>query len=231
MEQTTYVAPGLVHKSKSPIAAELEVRFIANWPDESSAKRVFALLLNRYSADGRAYHNLKHLEDCLSWTDAYLGDTATEVRQVVELSVFFHDAVMRLGRTDNEQRSFLLFRKHFSGESRLVEQVQRAIHATRHVAAPMDEVSNLVCDADMAILGAEPPRYAEYSAGVRAEYRVVPEILYRAGRKRFLEQCLRTERLYHLDFFADQLESRARANLASELVEVSRTGGGAPCGV
>ena len=71
-------------------------------------------------------------------------------------------------------------------------------------------------DADLAILGASPERYARYAADIRKEYAWVPEPEYRAGRAAVLNRFLALPRIYHAEPLFAEGEERARVNLRAE---------------
>ena len=81
----------------------------------------------------------------------------------------------------------------------------------------------MLLDADLAILGAAPQRYARYAADIRKEYSWVPEADYRAGRAAVLERFLASPRIYQTPLMFDEGEQSARANLRAELAELRST--------
>jgi predicted metal-dependent HD superfamily phosphohydrolase len=217
---------------------DLLARFVAAWGDPSSAERAFADLERRYAAGGRAYHDLRHVDECLRWVDAYVAAHAPHLAGLdaegsdlepadVQVALFFHDAVLQPGRQDNEAQSAELFQtwahsSHFA-EAR-VERIRWLILATTQTANPKSEAAQLVHDADFAILGAPPERYAEYAAAVQCEFSALPGELYRLGRAHFLRDVLRRPALYQLPFFRESLEQRARSNLRQELQRLAQGG-------
>ena len=72
-------------------------------------------------------------------------------------------------------------------------------------------------DADLAILGADWKKYETYYKAIRQEYRQIPNILYRRGRKKVLQHLLQKAPLYETTEFFDRFENQARANLRQEL--------------
>ena len=81
--------------------------------------------------------------------------------------------------------------------------------------------SALLDDADLAILASPPERYAEYVAGVRAEYAHVPEAAFRAGRRQILQGFLDRPRIYRTPAAYDAWEATARAQVAAEVRALS----------
>jgi predicted metal-dependent HD superfamily phosphohydrolase len=98
----------------------------------------------------------------------------------------------------------------------------RAYHNFDHVAEVLSHFHSVghwedFLDCDMAILGADQPRYARYEQQIESEYAAVPVQLFRAGRARFIEKVLALPRIYLSETFHARLEQRARANLAAAL--------------
>ncbi len=59
-----------------------------------------------------------------------------------------------------------------------------------HRPADDDHAGQVLCDADLGILAADPARYASYTAGVRREYAHVPDADFAAGRAAVLRDLL-----------------------------------------
>lgn len=91
------------------------------------------------------------------------------------------------------------------------------ILATRSHHAGDDPERAILLDADLAILAAPWPRFAEYDAQIGAEYAHVPPDAYRAGRRRVLRGFLDRPRIFATEWFAGAHEVQARANLARAL--------------
>ena len=156
----------------------------------------------------------QHLRECLSVLEPAL-DLALHPGEV-ELALWFHDAVYDPKGKDNEARSadWACQALAQAGADAAVQQrVRVLIMATCHDAEPTDPDARLLVDIDLAILGAEPARFAEYDAQVRAEYRWVPGWLYRRKRKQVLAGFLARPAIYGTERFRERLEGRARENL------------------
>jgi predicted metal-dependent HD superfamily phosphohydrolase len=79
----------------------------------------------------------------------------------------------------------------------------------------------VLCDADLAILAAEPDRYAQYAAGVRREYAHVSDADFAAGRTAVLRRLLARASLYRTPSASTRWEARARHNMETELLLLS----------
>ncbi|HTO63380.1 MAG TPA: phosphohydrolase [Bradyrhizobium sp.] len=173
-----------------------------------------------YSAPGRHYHNLKHIEDCLAALGGVAGLSAYD-REVLTAAIWWHDIVCDPTRSDNEEESAKLAERDLAPELR--HEVGRLIRLTRtHDVQPGDRLGAIMISIDLGILGSEPSAYTAYAAAIRREYGHVPDDAYRAGRLAVLERFAARPAIYPDATFAARLEKQARANIARE-IETLRT--------
>jgi predicted metal-dependent HD superfamily phosphohydrolase len=142
---------------------------------------------------------------------------------VVQLAVWFHDAVYNPLKADNEARSAaqaLAFLRASALEPARQQRVAFLIERTQeHIQPqPSDDLDLLhFLDADLSILGATEADYWAYARQVRREYRLVPDLLYRPGRRKILAKMLDAPVLYHTLAMRLELDAAARRNLQAEL--------------
>jgi predicted metal-dependent HD superfamily phosphohydrolase len=79
-----------------------------------------------------------------------------------------------------------------------------------------DPAAALLCDADLAILGAAPSDYARYRADVRAEWGHLDDAAFTAGRAAVVARLQARPWLFVTPFAAETWEAAARHNLATE---------------
>ena len=91
-----------------------------------------------------------------------------------------------------------------------------------HRPADDDHAGQVLCDADLGILAAEPARYAAYTAGVRREYAHVSDEDFAAGRAAVLRDLLAKPTLFHTAVARSRWEESARANVSREIEVLSR---------
>lgn len=172
-------------------------------------------LVEAYSAGGRHYHDLRHVQDCLDQLDR-VADLSVRERESLTQAIWWHDAVYDPTRSDNEEQSAILAERHVAPE--LCDEVGRLIRLTRtHDVAPDDRLGALLVSIDLAILGTDEAGYDVYADAIRREYAHVPDDAYRAGRAAVLERFARRPVIYPDASFAAALDQKARANLAREL--------------
>ena len=123
------------------------------WPAELPAA-LRETLETAYAA--RGYHDRQHLTEVLTHVDELMSPN-DPARGPVLLAAWFHDAVYD-GRGDDEERSAQLALSSL-GDSPLGREVARLVRLTAtHRPADDDPAGQVLCDADLGILGAAPDR-------------------------------------------------------------------------
>jgi predicted metal-dependent HD superfamily phosphohydrolase len=177
----------------------------------------------RYQEPHRAYHTLRHLEECFSHFDGarHLAQHAAEV----ELALWFHDAIYDPHAADCEEQSAAWAARALSeagAAAAPIERITSLVLATKHAGSASSPDQAVLLDTDLSILGAPRKRFIEYEAQVRSEYAFVPEEGFRAARRAILARFLERPRIYLTDHFAGLLEEQARANLRFSLARAAR---------
>lgn len=176
-------------------------------------------LLARWAEPQRRYHTTAHLVAVLDHVDTLAGYAADP--DAVRLAAWFHDAVYRPDRSENEERSAALAERALAEAGvpdGVTAEVARLVRLTvTHDPADGDSDGEVLCDADLAILAAPPGQYAAYAALVREEYGFVPDDAFQEGRATVLRQLLGLPRLFRTPYGAEHWEPRARQNLMTEL--------------
>lgn len=191
-------------------------------------------LLNRirdlHSGPDRGYHGWSHPLALLELWEQVRDrlDDALAVR----CAILLHDAIYEPRAKDNEACSAMLAAELLDGvvpPSTLARTV-RLIEATAKHAIPPhlpdDERADMAMflDMDLAILAASEAAFDAYEAGVRHEYREVPEAAFRAGRAAILEGFLARDALYMSPWGREAFEAKARANLVRSIRRLREDG-------
>jgi predicted metal-dependent HD superfamily phosphohydrolase len=196
-------------------------------------------LLARYGEPHRRYHTVRHLEEVLAIVDelAVEADDPAAVR----MAAWFHDAIYAIGHVQNPEPHAPPRLSNEEASAQLAEQVlaelgvdegrvreaARLVRLTEtHRMPEFDWNAAVLCDADLAILGAAPERYRQYVREVREEYAVVPDEVFRPARAEILRSLLTAPSLFHTEVARDRYEKSARANLAEEIAALSARAGG-----
>lgn len=206
------------------VATELMARWQslteeARWPPEDAAA-VGAELIDRYDEPHRHYHTTIHLISVLRVLDELAGPDLPPL--TARLAAWFHDAVYAGAPGSDEEASAQL------AEARLLElgtpladasTVAAMVRATAgHTVdgATPDELTAMVLDADLSILGADLATYGRYCDAIRAEYAHVPDDRFVAGRLALVESLLARDRLFITGAGRARFEHAAHRNLARE---------------
>jgi predicted metal-dependent HD superfamily phosphohydrolase len=195
-------------------------------PDAARRAAELARLAAAYDAPERHYHNLQHIENLLN----RLAARALHDPVVVELAVWFHDAVYDPLRSDNEAQSAewaLAFLQETTlapaRRARVADLIRRTKDHTQP-QPPHDADLLLFLDADLSILGASEAAYWTYAHQIRREYQAVPAPAYRTGRSQVLARLLAAPVLFHTPALQEELDAPARRNLQAEIEAWTRGG-------
>jgi predicted metal-dependent HD superfamily phosphohydrolase len=213
--------------NRSPAESPLlgEARWRAAWEGLGLAPRsaTYPEVVRAYREAHRAYHTLEHLAECFAHLEAVRQHA--ERLPEIQLALWFHDSFYDTWRSDNEERSAAWARTSLldaGADGAVADRIAALILATKTHASAASMDMALVVDIDLAILGANPPRFAEYEQQIRDEYHWVPGFMFRRKRGQFLASLLARPRIYHTDFFRARLEAAARRNLQTALEAADR---------
>jgi len=188
-------------------------------------------LLERWTRPDRHFHNVKHLVDVLARVDE-LGEE-THHPELVRLAAWYHGAVFDSAERkayanqggEDEVASAALAREQLTQLGVPEKQAQRVgalVSAlVRHSPDPSDIDCAVLCDADLAMLAAEPQRYKAYLHDVRAEYSHLPVEHYVRARVRILHKLLARPTLF-VSPLAHAWEEPARQNVSAELQRLEK---------
>jgi predicted metal-dependent HD superfamily phosphohydrolase len=179
-------------------------------------------LLDRYAQPHRHYHDQRHLAHVLDRIEQWA--TSKHDLFTVRLAAWFHDAVYDIPAREltNEEASARLAIRTLGRcgfEQEELGEVARLVRLTEtHKPIGSDPNGELLCDADLAILGADPETYRRYRDDVRAEYGSLSDEDFDRGRFAVLQHfggrnVFRTTKGYKLNPAAQQ-------NLRAEATEL-----------
>jgi predicted metal-dependent HD superfamily phosphohydrolase len=182
--------------------------------DEKIINQTWSELVTAYSSEGRYYHNLKHIQEVLQIVDK-LDESS------LKLAAWFHDIIYDTQRHDNEEKSAEYASDLLSLlniPDLIINNTCRLILTTKHHQVEVNDLDQVLIDADLAILGSNRKRYSEYMQAIRFEYIWVPEQEYITARKRVLTSFLERAYIFHTPELFSQLEATARQNIEGEIM-------------
>lgn len=183
------------------------------------AEALWQELERLYAGKRRHYHTLTHLHQMLEWLNSH--KETVEDWDCLLYALFYHDAVYNVLKSDNEEKSAALAEKRLSAigfPAACVSRCKDLILATKKHEMNGVADANLLLDADLAILGSEWEKYAQYAAQIRKEYAIYPDLMYKPGRKKVLAAFLEREFIFKTPHFRSLLETQARQNLEREML-------------
>ena len=187
-------------------------------------------LLDLWMQPSRRYHNALHLVELLQHVDELQQETHNP--HTIRLAAWYHGAIFDAeapaayaGRGGEDEAASAEFaRTHLPAigvpEPAIAEVSEMVEGLARHSADGRRSDCAVLCDADLAILAAEPQRYRAYTDDIRAEYAHIPDRDYLESRQAILGKLLARKRLY-VSALAGPWELRARQNIAAELQRIS----------
>lgn len=184
----------------------------------SADERTFRKLESAYSEKHRAYHSVRHINDCLAVFD--VNRDLLENPDAVEIAIWFHDAIYRPFSGTNEEGSAAWAVEFLDGTGALDDiaaEVSRLIIATKHNVPIQSVDESILVDIDLSILGSEPMIYQRFEDDIRFEYKAVPGFIFGKKRAQLLQGFLSREYIYNGERFRELYEDRARINVAAAI--------------
>jgi predicted metal-dependent HD superfamily phosphohydrolase len=182
-----------------------------------AANQVFNHLVTAYSRPHRHYHTLQHIYHVLAIIDT-LQIYAQELPSL-QLAAWFHDVVYNTHADDNEEKSAddagQMLNNLGIPSSNITKVIRLILHTKNHIGDDID--SQVLLDADLAILATHPTQYQEYATAIRQEYSWVKDRDYITGRRKVLEKFLERSHIYFTPLMFKVGEQSARANLQAEI--------------
>lgn len=202
---------------------DLAQRWAKMWHDAGytdTCRFMFDQLVALYSASGRHYHILAHIEFCLDMFDRFRSVAKDPL--AVQLAIWFHDAIYDASRTDNELRSaefFLQFAELIGLPKETRKNVYRMIIATTHKASDRCRTRDgyLVVDIDLSSLALEWEEFDKNTKEILQEGKDANVSDYESKNRKFLHSIRRRVRIYLIKEFRSAFEQKARTNLRRRL--------------
>lgn len=172
----------------------------------------------KYSNKKRHYHTLQHLDNLL----LQLTEVKSKLHNwdAILFSLYFHDIIYNILKSDNEQKSFEFAEKRMkqiSVPAETLESCKEHILATKSHHKSTNSDTNYFTDADLSVLGQNWETYSDYYLNIRKEYSIYPDFVYNPGRQKVLNHFLTMERIFKTDYFYEKFENQAKHNLLKEI--------------
>lgn len=175
----------------------------------------FDRLRELWSEKHRHYHTFQHLDECLEELDEIEGDE--EKLALIEVALWFHDAIYQPMANDNEERSAALAREFLvecDATPSVMEFVCDMIMATKTHQSGGDPDVDVMIGLDLSIFARDAKRYDQYEKQIRQEYAMVADAEYAEKRIAILKGFLARKFIYSSEMLRYVYEEQARLNLA-----------------
>jgi predicted metal-dependent HD superfamily phosphohydrolase len=193
--------------------------------------KIMADLKRRYAEPWRHYHTWQgHIMPCLRLYHILRRRLiiTPSAQEELLLAILFHYAVFDPHRAKERNGAWnktasaalaqTILKEHgYSPEvvndvSMLIMSTVPFAHVDIHSPGAL-----LICDIDLAILGAEPRDYDAYADAIRKEYGFAPDEIYGQERISVLRRFLSSDHIFRTRQFNQSHETQARENLTREL--------------
>ncbi|WP_116787476.1 HD domain-containing protein [Flavobacterium psychrotrophum] len=194
------------------------LQLVTQYANAATAGNFWMEVEKHYTAKGRHYHTLVHLDNLYAQLLAFKHHI--DNWDTIVFSIAYHDVIYSATARDNEEKSAELAVKRLEQINFSTVQIalcNEQIRATKHHQPAVDNDTNLFTDADLSILGAPWPEYEQYYKSVRKEYCIYPDFLYKPGRKKAMLHFLEMDFIFKTDAFRHQFEATARENINREI--------------
>ncbi len=205
----------------------MEKRFRNLWErinGKQDPKEVFGYLDSLYSQEGRHYHTLTHIDQCLK--ELKHAKSIAEDFDALEFALWYHDVIYDTQRNDNEEESANLASK-VCRTNELAELFSSKVYSlilgtAGHITSD-DVDAQLMLDVDLSIFGQDENTFRTYERQIRQEYIWVPERTYNQKRSEILQGFLDRKLIYQTDLFQGRYEGLARRNLKDSIERLMKT--------
>jgi predicted metal-dependent HD superfamily phosphohydrolase len=174
----------------------------------------------QYTLKIRHYHNFSHISSMLHQAENFKSSIVNY--DAFLLSIWYHDAIYKPTKKDNEEKSAILAQKRLKTlniDEKTLEIIQKLIISTKkhEIVLSNNDDNALLLDIDLSILGSDWKTYQNYIENIRKEYAIYPNFMYKKGRKQVLMHFLERKTLFFTDIYKEKHEAQARKNLLKEI--------------
>jgi predicted metal-dependent HD superfamily phosphohydrolase len=181
-----------------------------------------------YPGQLRFYHTFfGHILFCLKQLDNY--PEWIEYRAALEMAIFLHDAIMVVGKTDNEEKS-AEFAIELCRQMELPEEfgqkvAKLIVEGTKHDKVPEDNNARIMADIDLSVLSQSPSVYRKLvEEKIEQEFSFAPKEVFRKRRAEILKDFLKRKSIYLTPHFYVYHEKQARRNLKRSIKKLEAKG-------
>lgn len=187
------------------------------------ARDYLKMLLDSNLSDDITFHNYNHAMYVTNGA-IYIGQNSglsDDELRLVELGAIFHDAGFSVNSKNHEEEGVKIvteFLKSRGFDNQIIETVTNAILSTSVPQRPIDNISKVLCDADLMHLS--DPDYFNHIEGLRQEW--INTTGEKFSKRKFykLSQTFFNQHHYHTDFAKKEFGHKKQKNLESLKKEI-----------
>ncbi|MCX6771066.1 MAG: hypothetical protein NTX79_03350 [Candidatus Micrarchaeota archaeon] len=188
-------------------------RLYGEWLTLPELKMEYGEIAKAYSADGRFYHGMVHLHECLMAYDRMSRKLGAY--PAIEMAIFPHDEVLDLSRKDNEARSADCndrFAQRHGIPKEIYEPVGKLILVTGRSCEPKTDEEKLMRDIDISNLGGRWHIFISSNRRLKEEYANVPGS-QQGAENWFIRELASKGRIFETGYFQGRYGKRAMRNI------------------
>lgn len=194
-------------------------KFVELAPEKNKAQKLLDNVLKHYSEPHRFYHNVSHLENGLR---IYFG-LFDHIDRHTFYAWAYHDIwYMPLSKYNEERSAHMLYTdaQVLGLDERETDWAVDMVMATKLNS----ENWTVVNDMDLSVFGQPADIYNLYRTNIRAEYPLISDETFRAGRLHVLKQLTQRKPFFKRREFQELYGAQAEMNLLSEITELQMLG-------
>lgn len=189
---------------------------------------LFKRLVHYYNQPGRYYHTLDHIRYCLAKLHE-VKDLAPNP-DIVELAIWFHDAIYELWADDNEERSanlaIFFITKLMGLNTMFAMKVGCLIKNSAYFKNPpkihITRDAEFFLDIDLSGLGDTEDVFYRNNINVKREFDWLDPAELRIKQIVMFDFFLKRRPLYLTEYFRGKYEAQARANIGRAIKELQQ---------
>ncbi|AOZ73036.1 hypothetical protein BK816_06835 [Boudabousia tangfeifanii] len=198
--------------------------------DKEALTKFCQTLLERWSSEGRVFHNLRHLINTLAALDEISG--VSHDPDILRMAAWYHGAVFSTEETHTQARdagevmapSADYARQDLEAMGVPTENVERICQLIlvlgKHTAPADDIDAHVLIDAELSMLAATPQEYRDYCQAIAEEYSHIPTLRFLCARRAVVSHLLARRPLFTSPL-GNQWEAGAKQNLEAELAKLN----------
>jgi predicted metal-dependent HD superfamily phosphohydrolase len=194
-----------------------------------SSETIVDDVIQRYSAPGRYYHTLTHIDFMLEELKATHIFLQNEDYLQLYFATIFHDVIydiMRSADSISMSGAYASFASKVLGFDRYADTIRDLVLKTDYPSRPSQGNEEILCDIDLLILGQPRDKFRTYDTQIEMEAFFANRNNPKFTKEIYLEkrievlQSISRGRIYNTLYYNNGYESFAKKNIAMKIEEL-----------